>query len=157
METKKRPSAQSMLQGYGNGLRRSETERIFAWCNYVTAGVISAGKTEFTVNTITQLAHAHPRNFVAVVLLPNRSGDLRMPATKQLVLYIDLLFSLRFFSGVWFASEHLKETKMLHRPITNPGQSFPETPLGKRKRKMMMTSQAISVFSFGFRKKGIKS
>lgn len=156
INAKVNPWMQQTLQGYGNGLRRSESERIFAWCNYVTAGVISAGKTEFTVNTITQLAHAHPRNFVAVVLLPNRSGDLRMPATKHLVLYIYLLFSLRFFSGVWFASEHLKEPKMFHRPITNPRQSFPETLLGWRKRKMMMTSKAISVFSCCFRKHGIE-
>lgn len=90
INAKVNPWMQQTLQGYGNGLRRSESERIFAWCNYVTAGVISAVKTEFTVNTITQLAHAHPRNFVAVVLLPNRSGDLRMPSTKHLVLFIDL-------------------------------------------------------------------
>lgn len=101
------PWMEKTLQGFANGLRRPESERIFAWCNYVTAGVLSAGKTEFTVNTITQLAHSNPRNFIAVVLLPNRSGDLRAPTTKHLfqiivslslpsVLFLFLVFSNRF-------------------------------------------------------------
>ena len=79
------PWLQQVLMGYAGGLRRPEAERIFAWCNYVTAGVLTAGKIEFTVNTITALAHSHPRQFVAIVMLPNRSGDLRLP-TKCLDL-----------------------------------------------------------------------
>lgn len=73
------PWLQQVLLGYAGGLWRPESERIFAWCNYVTAGVLTAGKIEFTVNTITGLAHAHPRQFVGIVMLPNRSGDLRLP------------------------------------------------------------------------------
>ena len=78
------PWLQRTMQGFGSGLRRVESERMVGWCNYVTAGVLSAGRLEFTVNTITQLCHANPRTFLAVVLLPNRSGDLRTP-TKHLV------------------------------------------------------------------------
>ena len=70
---------QETLQGYGAGMRRTESERLIGWCNYVTAGVISAGRMEFTVNMLTQLAHSYPKTFVGVVLLPNRSGDLRTP------------------------------------------------------------------------------
>eukprot|EP00435_Cladocopium_sp_Y103_P022429 s1200_g5.t1 len=73
------PWLTQVLMGYAGGLRRPESERIFGWCNYVTAGVLTAGKIEFTVNTITGMAHAYPRQFVAVVMLPNRSGDLRLP------------------------------------------------------------------------------
>ena len=80
------PWVQQTLQSCASGLRRQENERIVAWCNYVTAGVLSAGRTEFTVNTITAMAHANPKQFVAVVILPNRSGDLRLP-----VKFLDLI------------------------------------------------------------------
>jgi len=73
------PWLHETLQGYGAGMRRMESERLIGWCNYVTAGVLSAGRLEFTVNMLTQMAHLHPKNFVGVVLLPNRSGDLRTP------------------------------------------------------------------------------
>ncbi|CAK9081845.1 unnamed protein product, partial [Durusdinium trenchii] len=73
------PWIQDTMQGFGVGLRRTESERLIGWCNYVTSGVLSAGKAEFTVNTITSMAHANPRTFCAVVMLPNRSGDLRTP------------------------------------------------------------------------------
>jgi hypothetical protein len=66
----------------------------------VTAGVLSAGKTEFAVNTITSMAHSNPRQFVAVVVLPNRSGDLRLP-TKFLDVF---MFSLVILFLCDFAS-----------------------------------------------------
>ena len=79
------PWIQQTFQGFGSGLRRNDCERLIGWCNYVTAGVLSAPKIEYSLNSITQLAHANPKTFIGVVLLPNRSGDLRTP-TKCLVV-----------------------------------------------------------------------
>ena len=98
------PWIQDTMQGFGVGLRRTESERLIGWCNYVTSGVLSAGKAEFTVNTITSMAHANPRTFCAVVMLPNRSGDLRTP-TKCLA-FISSCFNRKangamFCSSVW--------------------------------------------------------
>ena len=89
------PWIQSTLMHCASGLRRPDSERIIAWCNCVTAGVLSAGKTEFAVNTITSMAHSNPRQFIAVVVLPNRSGDLRLP-TK----FLDVVSLLHFLFSV---------------------------------------------------------
>ncbi|CAK8991868.1 Uncharacterized protein SCF082_LOCUS2843, partial [Durusdinium trenchii] len=77
------PWIQDTMQGFGVGLRRTESERLIGWCNYVTSGVLSAGKAEFTVNTITSMAHANPRTFCAVVMLPNRSGAIDAVAMDE--------------------------------------------------------------------------
>ena len=52
------------------------------------------------MNTITSMAHSNPRQFVAVVVLPNRSGDLRLP-TKFLDVF---MFSLVILFLCDFAS-----------------------------------------------------
>ena len=58
------PWIEQTSQGFGAGLRRNDSERLIGWCNYVTAGVLSAPKIEFTVNSITQMAHGpcEPKN-----------------------------------------------------------------------------------------------
>lgn len=115
------PWIEQTSQGFGAGLRRNDSERLIGWCNYVTAGVLSAPKIEFTANSITQMAHANPKTFIAVVMLPNRSGDLRTP-TKCLVIVSCFPFSivfqffpvqvLWFWSGIFLScsSQHLTPT-----------------------------------------------
>ncbi|CAK9003396.1 Uncharacterized protein SCF082_LOCUS7739, partial [Durusdinium trenchii] len=67
------PWMQKTFQGMGCGLRRFDKERLFAFINCVAAGILTAPKILYTVETVTQLAHNCPRTFVAVVLLPNRA------------------------------------------------------------------------------------
>ena len=76
------PWMQKTFQGMGGGLRRFDKERLFAFINCVAAGILTAPKILYTVETVTQLAHNCPRTFVAVVLLPNRAGDLRTALKK---------------------------------------------------------------------------
>ena len=71
------PWIQATMTAFGNGVRRPENERLIAWVNYVTAGVVSGKKLVFTIEQVTQLLHAFPRTGVAVILLPNRASDLR--------------------------------------------------------------------------------
>lgn len=74
---KSEPWIQATFAGFGQGIRRSECERLVLWINYVPAGVVSAKQHTFTIEQVTQLCHSLPRNSCAVVLLPNRAGDLR--------------------------------------------------------------------------------
>ena len=78
------PWLQETLAGLASGIRRSENERIFAWVNYTSAGVVSASKLLFTIEQVTSLAHQHPKTFMAIILLPNRAADLRTSPTKNL-------------------------------------------------------------------------
>lgn len=78
------PWLQETLSGFGNGIRRPDSERIILWCNYVTQGVMSARLNTFCLEQLTQLCHANPRTCTGIVLLPNRAGDLRSSPTKQL-------------------------------------------------------------------------
>ena len=71
------PWTHATFAGFAGGIRRHEHERLVMWCNYVPQGVVSAYKQVFTVDMITQLCHQMPRTSVAVVILPNRGGDLR--------------------------------------------------------------------------------
>ena len=82
---KAEPWLQNTLAGYGHGVRRADHERVVAWCNYVPAGVVSAKQHIFTVEQITQICHAHPRTACAVILLPNRAGDLRGASPSKLL------------------------------------------------------------------------
>ena len=76
------PWLQETLAGFGQGIRRPDADRIIVWCNYVPAGVVSSRQHAFTVEQITQACHANPRTACAVVLFPNRAGDLRSSPTK---------------------------------------------------------------------------
>ena len=78
------PWLQETLAGFGQGIRRPDADRIIIWCNYVPAGVVSSRQHAFTVEQITQACHANPRTACAVVLFPNRAGDLRSSPTKPL-------------------------------------------------------------------------
>lgn len=71
------PWLQQSLQGMANGLRRFEKERLVGFVNYVGAGIVTAPKILFTLESVTQLAHSHPRTFIGLIILPNRAGDLR--------------------------------------------------------------------------------
>ncbi|CAK9047521.1 unnamed protein product [Durusdinium trenchii] len=68
---------QAKGSGFGGGIRRADSERIIGWLNYAAAGVVSATKLLFTVEQVTAMAHSHPKTFAAIVLYPNRAGDLR--------------------------------------------------------------------------------
>ena len=74
---KNEPWLQQSLTSFGQGVRRSDQERLFLWINYVCTGVVSGKKLVFTLDQVTQFLHSFPRNAVAVVLLPNRASDLR--------------------------------------------------------------------------------
>lgn len=78
------PWLQQTLQGMGSGLRRFDKERVVGFVNYVSSGIVSGPKMLYTIEAITQLAHSHPRTFIGLILLPNRSGDLRTTSVKQL-------------------------------------------------------------------------
>jgi len=65
------------LAGFGDGIRRADAERVLLWVNYVPAGVVSAKQQTFTMQEVTQLCHQFPRTCAAVILMPNRAGDLR--------------------------------------------------------------------------------
>lgn len=71
------PWLRSTMEGFGGGIRRADSERIIGWLNYAAAGVVSATKLLFTVEQVTAMAHSHPKTFAAIVLYPNRAGDLR--------------------------------------------------------------------------------
>ena len=83
MSAKSEPWIQATMTGFGQGIRRSETERFVVWVNYVSAGVVSAKQLSFSMEHLTQLCHAHPRSCVGVILLPNRAGDLRSSPKKE--------------------------------------------------------------------------
>ena len=83
MAAKSEPWIQSTMTGFGQGIRRSESERFVVWVNYVSAGVVSAKQLSFSLEHLTQLCHANPRSCIGVILLPNRAGDLRSSPKKE--------------------------------------------------------------------------
>ncbi len=71
------PWMQQTLAGFGQGIRRPDAERLLLWVNYVPAGVVSAKQQTFTLQEVTQLCHQFPKTCAAIILMPNRAGDLR--------------------------------------------------------------------------------
>ena len=100
---KNEPWLQQSLTSFGQGVRRSDQERLFLWINYVCTGVVSGKKLVFTLDQVTQFLHSFPRNAVAVVLLPNRASDLRSsPKLLRSKSILCVPFSLVVFVGVVF-------------------------------------------------------
>lgn len=90
---KNEPWLQSTLTAFGQGIRRQESERVVVWINYVACGVVPAKKIQFTVEQVTQVLHAFPKNAAAIILLPNRAADLRAsPKLLGLGLLLNLFF-----------------------------------------------------------------
>ena len=80
LSAKLEPWLQSTLGGLNQGIRRSDNESIIGYVNYVAAGVVSLFKQHFALQQVTGLCHSNPRTFLAVLVLPNRAGDLRSTA-----------------------------------------------------------------------------
>ena len=81
---KNEPWLQHVQTSFGSGIRRTENERLILWVNLVAAGVVSARKLQFMLEQVTHHCHHNGRTCVAVVILPNRAGDLRSSPTKHL-------------------------------------------------------------------------
>lgn len=88
---KSQPWLQSVMNGFGQGIRRPDSERIILWCNYCAAGVVTSQKHKFTIDQITQMCHANPASCAVVVLLPNRAADLRVSPVKCLTFCIQVV------------------------------------------------------------------
>ena len=93
---KNEPWLQQTLTSFGQGVRRTDQERLFLWINYVCTGVVSGKKLVFTLDQVTQFLHSFPRNAVAVVLLPNRASDLRASPKILRSKFPYSIFSCRF-------------------------------------------------------------
>lgn len=76
------PWLEGTLGGLNGGIRRQDQELVVAFCNFPSAGVVSAYKQHFVLTQVTSLAHSYPKSFVAVLVMPNRAADLR--SCKQL-------------------------------------------------------------------------
>jgi hypothetical protein len=83
MEARLQPWLGESLQGLNGGVRRIENECIVGFCNLTTQGVLPVDKLHFALQQITTLAHSHPKTFIALVILPNRAGDLRSSPCKS--------------------------------------------------------------------------
>jgi hypothetical protein len=83
MEARLQPWLGESLQGLKGGVRRIENECIVGFCNLTTQGVLPVDKLHFALQQITTLAHSHPKTFIALVILPNRAGDLRSSPCKS--------------------------------------------------------------------------
>ncbi|CAK9011602.1 unnamed protein product [Durusdinium trenchii] len=83
LSAKLEPWLQSTLGGLNQGIRRSDNESIIGYVNYVAAGVVSSFKQHFALQQVTGLCHSNPRTFLAVLVLPNRAGDLRSTAKSE--------------------------------------------------------------------------
>ena len=71
------PWLEGTLGGLNGGIRRQDQELVVAFCNFPSAGVVSAYKQHFVLTQVTALAHSYPKSFVAVLVMPNRAADLR--------------------------------------------------------------------------------
>lgn len=91
MAAKSEPWIQSTMAGFGSGIRRPDSERVVVWVNFVAAGVVSAKQLAFSMEMVTQFCHSYSKNGVAVVLLPNRAGDLRSSPAKPAWLAIGVI------------------------------------------------------------------
>ena len=83
------PWLDGALSGMNSGIRRRDHEQLVIYVNMQVAGVVSSSKSLFIVQEVTRLLHQFPRTAVAVIVLPNRAGDLRVGATKSLGSTID--------------------------------------------------------------------
>ena len=88
------PWLDATLSGMNNGLRRRDSEQVVIYVNMPCAGVVSSAKNMFCISEVTRLLHQHPRTGIAVIVLPNRAGDLR--STK--ILGLKYLRSFRLLS-----------------------------------------------------------
>ncbi|CAJ1375536.1 unnamed protein product [Effrenium voratum] len=82
LSAKMEPWLQATLAGFNGGIRRADNECIIGFVNFPVAGVVSSWKQHFALQQVTSLCHAFPRTFLAVLVLPNRAGDLRSSASK---------------------------------------------------------------------------
>lgn len=80
LAAKLQPWLQSTLAGFNNGIRRPEREAIIAVANYPSTGVVSSTRQHFLLSQVTSLCHEYPKTFLAIVVMPNRAGDLRRHA-----------------------------------------------------------------------------
>ena len=72
------------MGGLSGGLRRSANECILGLFAMATQGILSVDKMHFTLQQLTALCSTYPKTSVAVVVLPNRAGDLRSSPTKPI-------------------------------------------------------------------------
>lgn len=94
LSAKMEPWLQATLAGFNGGIRRADNECIIGFVNFPVAGVVSPWKQHFALQQVTSLCHAFPRTFLAVLVLPNRAGDLRSSASKCLAcLALPALFT----------------------------------------------------------------
>ena len=107
------PWIQATMTAFGHGVRRPENERLIAWVNYVTAGVVSGKKLVFTIEQVTQLLHSFPRTGVAVILLPNRASDLRASPKCLGSTVCVFFFGVRFL-GIVFLVRFLLKVVSFH-------------------------------------------
>ena len=77
MEARLQPWMADCLSGFNNGIRRADNEGMVCICNLTTQGVVSADKLHFALQQLTTLSHAFPKTFIAVVVMPNRAGDVK--------------------------------------------------------------------------------
>lgn len=77
MEAQLNPWLESTLAGFNSGMRRVDNESVICVRNFTTQGVLAADKLHFALQQLTTLSHAMPKNFVAIVVMPNRAGDIR--------------------------------------------------------------------------------
>ena len=96
MEARLQPWLSDVLAGFNNGCRRPESEMVIALCNLTTQGVLSVERLHFLLQQITALSHAYPKNFVAVVVMPNRAGDLKANGCKPLSYFTKYFLSHDF-------------------------------------------------------------
>jgi len=71
------PWMDAALSGLNSGLRRRDSEQVVIYVNMPCAGVVSSAKNMFCISEVTRLLHQYPRTGIAVIVLPNRAGDLR--------------------------------------------------------------------------------
>jgi hypothetical protein len=57
--------------------RSFEDHGIVLWCNLPTAGIIGASKYDFLVTSLTNILALHKRNAIAILVHPNRAGQMQ--------------------------------------------------------------------------------
>lgn len=89
MEARLQPWLLETLPGLNSGVRRMDNECILAFCNLASQGVLPTDKLHYALQQITVLSHSHSKTFMAVVIMPNRAGDLRSsPAKCEPLLFL---------------------------------------------------------------------
>lgn len=123
LEARLQPWLWETLAGLSGGVRRESCEQAIGIFNMPTQGVTSSGKLHFMLQQITSLCHLLPKSFIAVIVLPNRAGDIRTPAVK---------------SGTYFLHSSSRSKK--HSPLLRPGFC---TRSGRRSKPKMMTMMVV--------------